>query len=203
MINARSSGAFSGAGLITALAASLCCITPVIALFAGSSSIASNFSWLAPARPYLIGLSILVLVFAWYQKLKPAKKDDCDCEVETKSGFMQSRTFLFIVTLFAGLMMSFPLYARIFFPKSTNSVTVITKDSKIKTVEIGIKGMTCESCELEVNHEVNKLPGIIESVVSYEKRNAIVKFDVSKTSEKDIVNAVSLTGYKIIYQKIK
>jgi mercuric ion transport protein len=202
MINARSSGAFSGAGLITAIAASLCCITPVIALFAGSSSIASNFSWLAPARPYLIGLSILVLAFAWYQKLKPAKKDECGCEIEAKPGFMQSKTFLLIVTIFAALMMSFPLYAQVFFPKS-NGAAVITNDSKIQTVEIGIKGMTCESCELEVNHEVNKLPGIIESIVSYKKRNAIVKFDLSKTSAKDIVNAVSLTGYKIIYQKIK
>lgn len=59
-----------GAGLISAIAASLCCITPVLALVAGSSGIAAGFSWLEPARPYLIGITILVLGFAWYQKLK-------------------------------------------------------------------------------------------------------------------------------------
>ena len=60
-----------GAGLLTAIAASLCCITPVLALVAGTSGLASTFSWLEPFRPYFIGLTILVLGFAWYQKLKP------------------------------------------------------------------------------------------------------------------------------------
>jgi len=63
-----------GAGLLTAIAASLCCITPVLALIAGTSGLASTFSWLEPFRPYFIGLTILVLGFAWYQKLLPKKK---------------------------------------------------------------------------------------------------------------------------------
>ena len=74
MISIKSSGTFTGAGALSAIAASLCCITPVIALLAGSSSIAANFSWIEPARPYLIGLSIVVLVFAWYLKLNQLKQ---------------------------------------------------------------------------------------------------------------------------------
>ena len=54
-----------GAGLLTAFAASLCCITPVLALVAGTSGLASRFSWLEPARPYFNGLTILGLGFAW------------------------------------------------------------------------------------------------------------------------------------------
>ena len=67
-----------GAGLLTAIAASLCCITPVLALIAGTSGLASTFSWLEPFRPYFIGLTILVLGFAWYQKLKHKKQIDCN-----------------------------------------------------------------------------------------------------------------------------
>jgi mercuric ion transport protein len=63
-----------GAGLLTAIAASLCCITPVLALIAGTSGLASTFSWLEPFRPYFIGLTILVLGFAWYQKLNLKSK---------------------------------------------------------------------------------------------------------------------------------
>ena len=77
-----------GAGLLTAFAASLCCITPVLALIAGTSGLASSFSWLEPFRPYLIGLTILVLGFAWYQKLKPKKEIDCDCETDEKPKFI-------------------------------------------------------------------------------------------------------------------
>jgi len=60
-----------GAGLLTAIAASLCCITPVLALIAGTSGLASTFSWLEPFRLYFICSTILVLGFAWYQKLIP------------------------------------------------------------------------------------------------------------------------------------
>ena len=83
-----------GAGLLTAIAASLCCITPVLALIAGTSGLASTFSWLEPFRPYFIGMTILVLGFAWYQKLKPKKQIDCNCETEEKPKFIQSKMFL-------------------------------------------------------------------------------------------------------------
>ena len=51
-----------GVGVLTAISASLCCITPVLALLAGTSGLASTFSWLDPFRPYLIGLTILVII---------------------------------------------------------------------------------------------------------------------------------------------
>jgi len=40
-----------GAGVFTAIASSLCCITPVLALISGTSGVASTFSWLEPFRP--------------------------------------------------------------------------------------------------------------------------------------------------------
>src|SRR5690606_4204744 len=98
--------------------ASLCCITPVLALIAGTGSIASSFSWIEPARPYLIGLTVAVLLFAWYQKLKPQASDDCGCAIDEKPTFFQSKTFLLIITLFAALMIGFPSYAKFLFPKN-------------------------------------------------------------------------------------
>lgn len=191
-----------GAGVFTAIAASLCCITPILALVAGSGSIASSFSWIAPARPYMIGITILVLGFAWYQKLKPQKKDDCGCAVDEKPKFIQSKTFLLIVTIFAALMTTFPSYAKVFFPNDQKAVAVTEKLST-QTVEFTIEGMSCDACELEVNHEIKKLPGIIHSAVSYPNKNALVKFDVSKTTIKDIILAINSTGYKVINQAIK
>ena len=192
----------AGTGILTAITASLCCITPVLALIAGSGSIASSFSWIEPARPYLIGITIAVLGFAWYQKLKSLPTDDCGCAVDVKPNFLQSKTFLLIITLFSALMISFPSYAKAFFPKNEKAV-IITEKSTIQTVELNIKGMSCEACEAEVNHEVNKLPGIIESTVSYKNRNAIIKFDASKTTIKEITGAINATGYKVINQSLK
>lgn len=185
-----------GAGLLTAIAASLCCVTPVLALIAGTSGLASTFSWLEPFRPYFIGLTILVLGFAWYQKLKPKKQIDCNCETAEKPKFIQSKIFLGIVTVFAIVMLAFPYYSSVFYPKTEKQIIVVDK-SNIQKVEFTINGMTCASCEEHVNHEVGKLAGIISSNTSYEKENAIVEFDNSKTNISEIETAINTTGYSV------
>ncbi|MFN0727904.1 mercuric transport protein MerTP [Polaribacter gochangensis] len=189
-----------GAGLLTAITASLCCITPVLALIAGTSGIASTFSWIEPFRPYLIGLTILVLGFAWYQKLKLRKEINCECEAEKKPKFMQSKTILGIITVFSIVMLAFPYYSGIFYPNTKKQLIVVDK-SNIKTTEFKISGMTCASCEVHVHHEVNKLNGIVDSKASYENGNAIIAFDKTKTNEEEIEKVINLTGYKVIDKK--
>jgi mercuric ion transport protein len=189
-----------GAGLLTAITASLCCITPVLALIAGTSGIASIFSWIEPFRPYLIGLTILVLGFAWYQKLKPRKEIDCECETDEKRKFIQSKKFLGIVTVFAIVMLAFSYYSGIFYPNIEKQIIVVDK-SDIKITEFKISGMTCASCEEHVNHEVNKLNGIVNSKASYENGNAIIEFDKTKTNETEIKKAINSTGYKVTDKK--
>jgi copper chaperone CopZ len=196
----KSENKLIGAGLLTAITASLCCITPVLALIAGTSGMASTFSWIEPFRPYLIGLTVLVLGFAWYQKLKPQKEIDCECETNEKPKFIQSKTFLGIVTVFAILMLSFPYYSGIFYPNTEKQIIVVDK-SDIKTTEFKISGMTCASCEEHVNHEVNKLNGIVISKASYENENAIIEFDKTKTNEAEIEKAINSTGYKVTDKK--
>ncbi len=194
----------SSLGILTAIAASLCCITPVLAALAGISGLASTFSWLEPARPYFIGATVLVLGFAWYQKLREAPVDavDCDCDTDVKPSFWQSRRFLGMVSIAAALLLAFPSYASVFFPATENS-TIITSQDNIQNVEFTIKGMTCTGCEQHVKSEVNKLDGIIEEAVSYEKGNAVVQFDKSKTTIEAITAAINATGYEATQHHIK
>lgn len=189
-------------GLFTAIAASLCCITPVLALIAGSSGIVSTFSLIEPFRPFLIGFSILLLGFAWYQKLKPQKTDECGCETNTKPKFIHSKSFLGLITIFAAVMIAFPYYSGMFYPKNEKEIIIVDK-ATIREVEVKIKGMTCAACEEHVKHEVDKLAGIISAEISYANRNAIIKFDTSKTNAKAIEEAVKATGYKVTGLKLK
>ena len=197
----KSENKLIGAGLLTAIIASLCCITPVLALIAGTSGIASTFSWIEPFRPYLIGLTVLVLVIAWYQKLKSKKKIDCECETDEKPKFMHSKTFLAIITVFSIIMLAFPYYSGIFYSNPEKQIIVVDK-SDIKTVNFNVSGMTCEGCEEHVKHEVNKLNGIVNTNVSYKNGSAIIEFDRTKTNEKEIEKIINSTGYKVI-DKIK
>jgi len=187
-----------GIGVVTAIAASLCCITPVLAFISGITGAASTFSWMEPIRPYLIGISILVLAFAWHQKLKTrtAEEIECACEEDEKKPFIQTKTFLGIITVFAALMMVFPYYGDNFYPKADKQVVVVSSNN-IQEIKFNVSGMTCSSCEAHVKHAVNELPGILNVTANYEKGSASVQFDDSKTSKDEIVKAIDATGYKV------
>ncbi|MDF2191323.1 mercuric transport protein MerTP [Paraflavitalea sp. CAU 1676] len=199
MNKAKTSGAVIGTGLLSAIAASLCCITPVIAILAGSSSLAANFSWLEPARPYLIGLSIIVLAFAWFQQLRPVKTSpaDCNCETTKRTSFSQSKGFLGMITLFAILMMTFPLYAKVFYPQPKRQAMAIAAVEDKQQAKFTIQGMTCKGCEDHVNNELSKVAGVITYITSYAAKSSLVTFDPSKVDIKVIAAAISRTGYKV------
>lgn len=199
----------AGTGLLAAIVASLCCITPVFSLLAGIGGIAATFSWMEPFRPYLIVLTICVLAFAWYQKLKPSRKlsrqeeIDCACETDEEPSFWQSKKFLGIVTVFAALMLAFPTYSHIFYPKNDSTGLIADNDqTQIKLADFKIKGMTCTGCEEHVKHAVSSLNGVQEVSVSYKDASAQVKYDALIVGLDKITEAINGTGYTVIDSKI-
>lgn len=196
----KSKKRLAGLGFLIAITASLCCIIPVLGLVVGTSGLASTFSWLDPFRPYLIAVTLLVLGFAWYLQLKPKKETDCNCETDEKPKFIQSKTFLGIITVFTGLMLAFPYYLSVFYPQ-TEKYVVVGENANLQTIEFSISGMTCAGCEAPINHEVNKLQGIVNATVSFKKGNAVVEFDSSKTTLTEIEKAITTIGYTVTDKK--
>ena len=199
------SKAVTGVGIVAAIAASLCCITPVLTLLAGASGAASSLSWLEPARPFLIGLAIATLGFAWYRSLSSKANTVCGsdgtCTVEKKS-FFASRTFLIITTVAAIGLIAFPYYAQIFYPKPQKQNIVVVESNNISTASFAIKGMTCKGCETEVNNELYKVSGVIDAQTFYDKGTSIVKYDKSKATVDQLKNAIVQTGYKVTDYKL-
>ena len=111
MSNEKNNKILLGSGLVLALTSSLCCIVPALAIISGTSSAVAAFSWAAPLRPYLLGATVLILGFAFYQAYKPQKKDECACE--TKRSFLQSKSFLWIVAVVSLLLSAFPIMQNI------------------------------------------------------------------------------------------
>ena len=194
----RSSYSAMFTGVFKAIAASLCCITPVLALIAGTSGMASTFAWLEAFRPFFIGLTVLVLGFAWYQKLKSKSQQeiDCACENDVKPSFLQSKRFLLFVTLFAGLMLAFPYFSGLFYAQPTKEIIYVQQDNMVD-ITFTVEGMTCSGCENHIESEVNKLDGIVSVKASYEKSNTTVKYDRTKVTEQRIIKAINNTGYNV------
>ena len=189
----------SGGGIITALLASLCCITPVLAVLGGLGGIATTFSFLEPLRPYLIGLTVIVLGYAFYKTYKPKKENDinCVCETDDKSKFIKSKKFLWIVTTVSILLITFPYYSKALFPAEKENVVIVQSDNIIKA-EILIEGMTCTACESSVDYALKSESGVIKENSSYKTGIAKVEFDKSKVTEVQLKKAIEgKVGYKV------
>jgi mercuric ion transport protein len=192
----KSEKSLLGIGILTSITASLCCIMPILSIIAGTSGVLATFSWLEPFRPYLIGISVIALGFVWYQKLKSQKEIDCECALDKRPKFTQSKVFLGIITLIAACLLAFPYYSSIFYTH-TNIEVLSADKADLKTTVFKISGMTCANCEKHVHQEVQKLSGIVDLKVSYEGENAIIVFDKTKTNKTEIGQAIKEAGYAI------
>src|SRR5438093_12040475 len=64
-----------------------------------------------------------------------------------------------------------------------------------KTVTLDVPGMTCPTCPITIKKALNKVQGVSKVDVSYEKKQAVVTFDDTKTDTKALVKATTNAGY--------
>lgn len=192
----------AGAGLFAAIASSLCCVGPLVAGIAGLTGAASTFSWIEPLRPYMIGFTVLALGFAFYQAYKPKKQEavaDC-CAVEEKpkkTRFLQSKGFLWTITVISALLLTFPYYNGIFYAQNSGSEITANTSEGINQITYEVEGMTCDGCEHHIEGDLNEIEGIVFSDANYSQGTAIVRYDPEKVTEDKIKEVINGTGYTV------
>jgi len=65
----------------------------------------------------------------------------------------------------------------------------------MQTVTLSVPGMTCAACPFTVKAALSKVEGVNKTSVSYEKLEAVVTFDDSKTSVQKLTQATTNAGY--------
>jgi len=84
-------------------------------------------------------------------------------------------------------------FTKFFFQNSSSQI--IQEQNKNNKIELSVSGMTCSSCELHIESEVKKLPGISFIRASYEKKSAMVEYDEQKIKSDKIIAVISGIGY--------
>lgn len=188
----------SSTGLLAAIAASLCCIAPVLAVVSGATGILAGFAWLAPLRPYLIGTSAVALAAAWYVHLRPTSAASCGCPSgNIKRPLLQSRGFLGAVTVLAVILLAVPSLPGSNSPVTVQGPTSPVDEEQLITATFAVEGMTCGGCEKHVSDAVYGVAGVIELIASYAEKNTIVIFDSEQTTAERISEAIATTGYTV------
>ncbi|MEZ5332818.1 MAG: mercuric transporter MerT family protein [Thermoanaerobaculia bacterium] len=109
MEDAKKSLLLNAGAVLAAFGASLCCILPVAVALLGVGSAALG-SKLEPFRPWLAGLTVIFLGFAFYRAYKPVECEPGEaCAVPASR--RRHRIALWIVAVVAVALMAFPYYA--------------------------------------------------------------------------------------------
>lgn len=62
-------------------------------------------------------------------------------------------------------------------------------------VKLAIEGMSCQHCVMAVRKALGGVPGVVESNVQV--GSALVKYDESRVSRKDIEGGIEKAGYRV------
>jgi mercuric ion binding protein len=64
-----------------------------------------------------------------------------------------------------------------------------------QTVTLSVPGMTCAACPITVKRALTKVDGVTKTEVSFERREALVTFDDTKTNVQALTEATKNAGY--------
>ena len=185
--------------VVAAVAASLCCILPVIAVVLGISGFAAS-QFFEQWRPYLLAVTFALLGVGFYLAYRPRREA---CEVgsvcERPSFVRWNRAILWMVTALVVVLAAFPYY-------SGRVARAVTKEKSAAQVAsagatthliLNIEGMDCGACATLIEKNLSKVPGVRQAEVSFEKKQASIQYDPSQVKPLRFVEVIREAGYKV------
>lgn len=67
---------------------------------------------------------------------------------------------------------------------------------RTKTQNFKIVGMHCVSCAMNIDFDLEDLPGVVKSQTNYAQQTLKVEFDPDKVSARQILEQIKKTGYE-------
>jgi mercuric ion transport protein len=181
--------------ILTSVAASICCIGPVLAILFGIRAFAGALRFDA-WRPYLLGLTGLLIVAAFYltYRNRNVRCADSGCAPSHRS-----KMLLWVIVIIVVAAAAFPYYSGAILKAQTKNGKASAGgegDADKATTTIRVSGMTCGGCADQIQSMLVKIPGVKAADVSFEKGKAVVSFDPKVTGVEAIRAAIEEIGYR-------
>ncbi len=196
--NSKSKGGLTGA-VLAAIAASICCVGPLVLLALGvSGAWVGNLTALEPYQPYFMGITFLFLGYAFYRIYRNPKTEECApgsyC-ANPKSDKI-NKISLWSVTLLILILFAVPYVARVSASVQNDSAesSMISADN-LAIVTLEVPGMTCGACPLTVQKSLKNLTGVIKAEVGLEQKKAVVLYNPQTVTSKQMIEATTNAGY--------
>ena len=189
----RERSALAGS-LIAGLLASACCIGPLLlgAVGLGSMGFAAA---LAPLRPWFLGLTGVLIATGFFLAYRPQPAEACGpgeaCAKPT--GRRNQRLALWIVTVLALTLATYPSWAA---RRTATRERTTPAPAASSVVILDVQGMTCADCEVEIERELVKVPGVVQARASFDRKRAEVRVTSRPPKGESLIAAVEKAGYR-------
>ncbi len=200
------------ASVLSAIAASLCCLLPLAAVILGVSGFAAS-SVFVKWRPVLLAATFALLGAAWYFTYRKPKIACCAEETAcaAKPAAKWNKLVLWLASAVVAAVAAFPLYggviARLMSPAAVHAASVqagtpspgpalVATPANLAALKVAIPSLECDLCANGVQATVQKLPGVHDTQVSYQSKQAVVHYNPDKITQARLLEAINQTGYK-------
>jgi mercuric ion transport protein len=186
---------FSIAGaLVAALAASSCCIGPLLVALLGVGG-AGAFATIGGYRPPVLGVTAVLLGAGFYLTYRTpvvAQADACGCT--TPSANRAGKIALWLATAFIVLFAAAPpLLAQV--AALGTPKTAATDRASAATAVLRVEGMDCQACTVHARRELAKLGGSPSMTLDVENQTLTVTYEPAPGRLEAYVRALKELGY--------
>ncbi len=184
-------------GIKSSIIASLCCITPLVAVLLGAGGISIAMSFLR-YRIYFLGLGVLFLFLATYIYLK-RDYGKCNYSIikKEKNSIIVSAVFMVIVYV----VLTYFIIPPLLISTTENAIQKSQSADAENTKEmiVRIEGMTCSCNVADLEYNIMQIKGVLNTSVDYETKYGIIKYNPDKTNPNTILKSDILSSsYKAI-----
>jgi copper chaperone CopZ len=192
---------FVAGSLVAAIAASLCCILPIVFAIAGVSIVGAS-ALFAAWRPYLLGATFALLGLGFYFAYRPSRVQCAPgsaCAIPTKKH--RGRAALWISSGAVVLFAAFPYYsgplAELLLVRNSAQAASQPATSVLEHATFQIEGMDCAACAKAIESKLETVPGVRKATVSYEQKRAEVEYDPALAKRSQMERAIENSGYRV------
>lgn len=184
-----------GGALLAALAASSCCLGPLVLAALGVGGAGASAA-VSAYRPYLLAGTAVLLgagFYFTYRKPRVAPGDACGCERPRAS--RAARIGLWVAAAIVLLVAAAPpLLAR--WAESRRPAASVATDANLAKVRIGVQGIDCEACAAPLRTALAKVGGFRDLELDIPKQAIRVTYEPAPGRLAAYVTAINDLGYE-------
>lgn len=189
-----------GGAVLAALAASSCCVGPLILAALGIGG-AGAFAALGAYRTYILAVTAVMLAGGFYLTYRKPRAvtaggDACGCEQPRPKAGRAGKIGLWVATAVVVAFAAAPNLLACFASRGNDAAVATTAGTAVEHATIRVAGMDCEACSVHIRGALTKVGGFRDMKLDLKAQTVTVAYEPAAGRLQAYVAAINGLGYE-------